>query len=313
MLPQEGQFDFDKTSEAAESRVLFGPPALLPGESLAEYWRLYSLLQADLAPADVIEKIWLRDLVDLQWEVRRWRRLNNELLSSSRYDGLDKILRSLFYKYADGAPMELKRHLMRRDPTAIAEISTQHDLAGLTEDAILAQTLAVQLDVVDRIDRMTLQAERRRDLAIQQIERRREDLAARSRAAVRRAGEEKIEDVEFKELSEPEAPKKVAESGALRMEENLQAPAAAEEPKASDRTEDAEEHSPSEAGDHGREEAQEPEAPPIAANPEERPPSAERERVLEQAESAEAPNVAEDSEERLPSQENDHATDPNVG
>jgi len=98
MLTQEGQFDFDKSSEAAESRVLFGPPALLPGESLAEYWRLYSLFQADLAPADVIEKIWLRDLVDLQWEVRRWRRLSNEFLSSSRYDGLDKILKSLFYK-----------------------------------------------------------------------------------------------------------------------------------------------------------------------------------------------------------------------
>ena len=98
MLTQEGQLDFDKSSEAAELRVLFGPPALLPGESLAEYWRLYSLLQADIAPADVIEKMWLRDLVDLQWEVRRWRRLSNEFLSSSKYDGLDKILSSLFLR-----------------------------------------------------------------------------------------------------------------------------------------------------------------------------------------------------------------------
>src|SRR5271157_6152278 len=113
MLPQEGQFDFDKTSEAAESRVLFGPPALLPGESLAEYWRLYSLFQADLAPADVIEKIWLRDLVDLQWEVRRWRRLNNELLSSSKHHGLDKILTSLFWSSV--APRELKYDWMARD------------------------------------------------------------------------------------------------------------------------------------------------------------------------------------------------------
>src|SRR5271157_2179379 len=224
MLPQEGQFDFDKTSEAAESRVLFGPPALLPGESLAEYWRLYSLFQADLAPADVIEKIWLRDLVDLQWEVRRWRRLSNEFLSSSRHDGLDKILTSLF-GYG-GARPAVKLDWMARDPTAIATVSDLLNLAGLTEDTILAQTLALQLDVIDRIDRMTFQAERRRDLAIQQIERRREDLAARARAAVKRASEEKIEDVEFKELSEPEAPKKVAESEALRMEEELQAPAA---------------------------------------------------------------------------------------
>ena len=122
--------------------------------------------------------------------------------------------------------MSLKRNWMRRDPTAIAEVSRLLDLAGLTEDAILAQTLAVKLDVIDRIDRMTFQAERRRDLAIEQIERRREDVAARARAAVKRAGEAKIEDVEFKELSE-EAPKKVAECGALRMEEEPQAPAAA--------------------------------------------------------------------------------------
>jgi hypothetical protein len=95
---------------------------------------------------------------------------------------------------------------------------------------------------------MTFQAERRRDLAIQQIERRREEVAARARAAVKRSDEEEIEDVEFKELCEPEAPKKVAESGALRLEEELQAPAAAEEPEASDRMEDAEEHLPSEVG-----------------------------------------------------------------
>ena len=291
-------------------KCFFGPPALLPGESLTEYWRLYSLLQADIAPADVIEKIWLRDLVDLQWEVRRWRRLSNEFLSSSRYDALDKILSS-FFSY-DSAPASLKCDWMRRDPTAIAKVSRMLELLGLTEDLILAQTLAVKLDPIDRIDRMTFQAERRRDLAIQQIERRREDLAARARAAVKRASEEEIEDVEFKELSEPEAPKKVAESGAPRMEEDLQAPAAAEEPKASDRTEDAKEHSPSEAGDHGREEAKEPEAPPIAANPE-RPPSAEREHAPRPTLSARAHNIAENFEERLRSQESERATDTDAG
>ena len=192
---------------------------------------------------------------------------------------------------------------MRRDPTAIAKVSRMLDSMGLTEDSILAQTLAVQLDPIDRIDRMTFQAERRRDLAIQQIERRREDLAARARAAVKRASEEEIEDVEFKELSEPEAPKKVAESGAPRMEEDLQAPAAAEEPKA---------HSPSEAGDHGREEAKEPEAPPIAANPE-RPPSAEREHAPRPTLSARARNIAENFEERLPLQESERATDTDAG
>jgi hypothetical protein len=58
-----------------------------------------------------------------------------------------------------------------------------------------------------------------------------------------------------------EAPKKVAESESLRMEEEARVPAAtAEEPKAPVRAEDAESHSPSEQGDQGREEAKEPEA-----------------------------------------------------
>jgi hypothetical protein len=197
---------------------------------------------------------------------------------------------------------------MRRDPTAIAKVSSLLGLAGLNEDAILAQTLAVKLDVIDRIDRMTFQAERRRDLAIQQIDRRREDFAARARTAVKRADAEKIEDAEFTELPEPGSPKKVAESEALRTEEELRAPAAAEEPKASKRTEDAEE-----AGDHGREDPKEPEAPPIAANPEEHLPSAECEHALEETKLAEAPNIAEDSQERLTSQENNHATDPDAG
>src|ERR1700689_4865133 len=115
MLTQDRQFVFDKSSEAAESQDLFGPPALLLAESPTEYWRLYSLFQVDFAPTDVIEKMWLRDLVDLQWEVRRWRRLSSEFLSSSKHFGLDKILGSL--QPYDGSEMELKRNWMRRDPT----------------------------------------------------------------------------------------------------------------------------------------------------------------------------------------------------
>jgi hypothetical protein len=258
MLSQPVPFEFATAPEAADSQTLFGPPALLPAESPAEYWRLSSLLQAEIAPTDAIEKMWLRDLVDLEWEVRRWRRLNNALLSSSKHEGLDKIMASL--QPYDGSEMELARGWMRRDPVAAAKVNSLLNSAGLSEEAIAAQTLAAKLDEIERIDRMIFQAERRRDLAIQQIERRREDFAARARAAVKRAGEEKIEDANFTELPEPEVPKKAAESEAVRTEEELQAPAAAEEPKASDRTEDAVENSFSEASDQGREEAMELEA-----------------------------------------------------
>ena len=180
----------------------------------------------------------------------------------------------------DGSTMELKRNWTRRDPTAIAKVTRLLDLAGLTEDAVLAQTLAVKLDQIDRIDRMTFQAERRRDLAIQQIERRREDVAARARAAVKRDDDREIEDAEFKELSEPEAPKKVAESEALRMEEELRTPAAAEEPKAY-RTEYSESTCPRRRVTMGAKKQRSPRLP-LLRRIRERPQSAEREHALEQ-------------------------------
>ena len=80
---------------------------------------------------------------------------------------------------------------MRRDPTAIADVSSLLYSAGLSEDLILAQTLAVKLDVIDRIDRMTFQAERRRDLAIQ-VSSGDGRTSRLARAAVKRASEEKI-------------------------------------------------------------------------------------------------------------------------
>ena len=60
---------------------LLGPPPLLPNESLVDYEGLKSRLRAKIVPQDVLEEIWLRDILDLQWEVLRMRRLKARLLA----------------------------------------------------------------------------------------------------------------------------------------------------------------------------------------------------------------------------------------
>jgi hypothetical protein len=44
-----------------------------------------------LKPADVLEHIWLRDIVDLSWEVFRLRRLKVELMSAAAWEGVAKV------------------------------------------------------------------------------------------------------------------------------------------------------------------------------------------------------------------------------
>jgi hypothetical protein len=76
---------------------------------------------------------------------------------------------------------------------------------GLTTDAILAQTLSIKLDDIERIDRMIASAEGRRHVVIREIDRRRSSVAARLRAAA-----EAIEEAEFAEVEAADRPQVAA-------------------------------------------------------------------------------------------------------
>jgi len=52
-----------------------GPPPLIAGERSAGYDELLARVCETLQPSDVLEHIWVRDIVDLVWEVYRLRRL----------------------------------------------------------------------------------------------------------------------------------------------------------------------------------------------------------------------------------------------
>ena len=60
---------------------LFGPPPLLSEENAAGYDELFTRVSSAVNPSDVIEAIWLRDVVELTWEISRWRRLKKEFLA----------------------------------------------------------------------------------------------------------------------------------------------------------------------------------------------------------------------------------------
>jgi hypothetical protein len=167
--------------EIAQLEDLLGPPPLLPNESHADYEGLKARLRAKISPQDMLEEIWVRDILDLQWEVLRMRRIKARILSSSSPEGLESLLyRRVPYHAKD----KLVEGWGRADKETIKEVGLVLKQRGLSLDDIDAHSLLKLLKPLEAIDRMISQAEARRNNALREIEKSREAAARRLRAAL---------------------------------------------------------------------------------------------------------------------------------
>ena len=80
------------TSKAISRRSLFGPPPVLAGEDAAAYDELLGRVCAAVKPADVIDEMFMADVVSLEWEVLRWRRLKWSLIRARGLKALEGFL-----------------------------------------------------------------------------------------------------------------------------------------------------------------------------------------------------------------------------
>src|SRR5258707_1380815 len=172
--------------------ALLGPRPLIDGEDGTNYDVILERISADVAPADFVEEIWERNVVDLVWDSVRLRRLKSQLLQAAAHEGLDGLLASVFDWIRSG---QLSRKWDLGDEEALGEVGRMLGRAGLTFDAVMAQTLAARIDDVERIYHMVIIAEARRDAVFREI---------RSRGlafgqALRRAGE--AIDAEFEDVA----------------------------------------------------------------------------------------------------------------
>jgi hypothetical protein len=166
--------------EPAGRLDLLGPAPLFEGEDPATYDELLARISGAVKPADV----------DLVWEALRLRRLKANLMTATAYMGLEQILEPLvgFLQETD-----LAKAWAARDQNAIKRADKLLASAGLTMDSVMAQTLSVNLDDVERIDRMIATAEVRRNAILRELERHRTTWGQ----ALRRAAQQ-VEEDEFK-------------------------------------------------------------------------------------------------------------------
>ena len=191
-----------------------GAPPLIPGEAASDYEQLLTAVINVMKPVDFLETMWTRDVVDLQWEIIRFRRIKADVITSFYEDRcLERLLQTKIREREFEARAKEKkkkkdivsyegRRLERSAQIGEAEFETR---AKLLKNNI-ASVVAFRIDVLERIDRMVMTMEARRKAAYHEAERHRIGLGERLRHAT-----EQVEDAEFREVDDaPGEQKRVA-------------------------------------------------------------------------------------------------------
>jgi hypothetical protein len=104
-----------------EIRALLGPPPLLISEDPAAYEALLATFGAKMRPTDEIEWIYLKDCVDLTWEIQRYRRAKAGIIGewsrqdSNRLPHREPVIQSREVRFI-GMFNEHLHHLPERRP-----------------------------------------------------------------------------------------------------------------------------------------------------------------------------------------------------
>jgi hypothetical protein len=175
--------------------AFLAPAALIAGEDAAAYDDLLARIAGAVKPADILEEVWMRDVVELVWEAIRLRRYKAGLMAASASRGMAEVLRAL----GETQPNSLARRWAAREETAVVRVNARLAAAGLGIDAVMASTLAARIDEIERIDRLTMAAEARRAVALRELDRHRAELAQ----SLRRAAQE-VEDAELATVAPPD-------------------------------------------------------------------------------------------------------------
>src|SRR3954469_20262391 len=188
--------------EAVEPTKL-PPPVFLEGEDDQLYARLLEQVTAAVGPRDIIEEFLVRDVMDLQWEVIRFRRLKACLLNAHAAPKITDILSPLI---GDHEADRLGGLWRNGDRDGIETVKQELEKGNLSIENVMAETLVLKLDEVERIDHIIARAEARRVSILREMDRHRTALATSLRQAT-----QAIEDAEFSEVpGQPQQPSTAA-------------------------------------------------------------------------------------------------------
>jgi hypothetical protein len=157
---------------------IFGPPPLLEGEDAATYDELLLQVTTSVRSSDILEEIWVRDIIDLSWEILRLRRLKISLVAAEIPDALRVVLAPIVnvQQLSEWMDALIKQWRAQR-PSAIKRVQAYLRSEGKTFDSVIAKAFSCRLDTIERIERLITIAEGRRNSALREIDRHRATFA----------------------------------------------------------------------------------------------------------------------------------------
>ncbi len=163
-------------------------PALLQGENPDDYEALRKRIVEVVEPKDALEQIWVGDIVELTFEIHRLRHMKLRIIEGAKAEALHKLLTPICgYRHSETFSQE-------NHAKPIKQLDAVLKHWGLSHDHVMAQAMAVRIKEVEKVNTMIMLAEARRNKALHEIDRHRDVLAARLRAAAA------IEDADFREV-----------------------------------------------------------------------------------------------------------------
>ncbi|HEY1541772.1 MAG TPA: hypothetical protein VGG01_05140 [Xanthobacteraceae bacterium] len=204
------------TTSTPSALTLLGPPPLNPGDDPAGYATLLARLVAEVGPTSVIEETCVREVAEMMWEAARLRRLKAKLMTISAGDAVREVLQVVGVEFFEAD--HLAKRWAARELAAVGEVDELLNAAGLDMHHVMAKTLELRIDKIERFDRMAAGAESRRAGALREMLLFRDpDFAARLRRAVESEGsaDDAVVDGEIARLVAPPGAPSAAPQGAV--------------------------------------------------------------------------------------------------
>jgi hypothetical protein len=156
------------------------PAFLMPGESSSDYEAIRDMIIEEIAPQSGIEWLWAADLIELSWDIVRYRALRQKMLKIRRQDAIEAMLQRLDlpgipcpFRQSARDQTRLNAEQWRTDPIANADIENRLSTQGIDEGSVNAEVLIQSRELFIMFDSLMQAAQTRRILLLREINRRR--------------------------------------------------------------------------------------------------------------------------------------------
>src|SRR5271167_2541099 len=136
-----------KDSPTNQMSDLFGKPPLIRGEDEARYWRLQALVEHEMKPQTIFDKIYVREFTDKLWQQQRCKGSAAALVESFNVEALESLLRPFIppptMSYGEDAETVMARDYYsgNADDKRLKEIKCLLEIHGITDEQIRAKAM----------------------------------------------------------------------------------------------------------------------------------------------------------------------------